>query len=131
MTVSSQSAYRFPKNRSLSAYFSRLRQEVLPWISRAFSCKTYLHIFNQVRKVLEDMSDKEYKNTRDVNEVLSLKFHILQYIIKVSYLWEPSNGLSLRIKRFYIDYTAMFLHLSLHISRTTNEQNFHAITYCL
>ena len=77
------------------------------------------------------MSDKEYKNTRDVNEVLSLKFHILQYIVKVSYLWEPSNGLSLRIKRFYIDYAAMFLYLSLHISRTTNEQNFHAITYCL
>ena len=62
------------------------------------------------------MSDKEYKNTRDVNEVLSLKFHILQYIIKVSYLWEPSNGLSLRIKRFYIDYAAIMLLIFAYFS---------------
>jgi len=41
-----------------------------------------LQNISKVTKVLELMSDKEYKNRRDVNEVLSLKFHILQFIFK-------------------------------------------------
>ena len=35
-----------------------------------------------VCNILELMSDREFKNRRDVNEVLSLKFHILHYIVK-------------------------------------------------
>lgn len=35
-----------------------------------------------VCNILELMSDREFKNRRDVNEVLSLKFHILYYIVK-------------------------------------------------
>ncbi len=35
----------------------------------------------KVCQILELMSDREFKNRRDVNEVLSLKFHILYYII--------------------------------------------------
>merc|ERR1712179_225360 len=37
---------------------------------------------SSVRKVLELMSDKEFKNRRDVNEVMSLKYHIIHYIVK-------------------------------------------------
>ena len=33
-------------------------------------------------KILELMSDKEFKNRRDVNEVLSLKYHMLYFIVK-------------------------------------------------
>jgi len=36
----------------------------------------------QIRKVLELMSDKEFKNRYDVNEVMSLKYHMIQYIVK-------------------------------------------------
>ena len=35
-----------------------------------------------VSKILELMSDREFKNRRDVNEVLSLKYHMLHYIVK-------------------------------------------------
>ena len=35
-----------------------------------------------IRKVLEMMSDKEFKNRTDVNEVMSLKYHIIHYIVK-------------------------------------------------
>jgi len=35
----------------------------------------------KVCQILELMSDREFKNRRDVNEVLSLKFHILYYIV--------------------------------------------------
>jgi len=33
-------------------------------------------------KILELMSEKEFKNRRDVNEVLSLKYHMLYFIVK-------------------------------------------------
>ena len=33
-------------------------------------------------KILELMSDREFKNTREVNEVLSLKYHMIHYIVK-------------------------------------------------
>jgi len=36
----------------------------------------------QIKKVLELMSDKEFKNRYDVNEVMSLKYHMIQYIVK-------------------------------------------------
>ena len=32
--------------------------------------------------ILELMSDREFKDRRDVNEILSLKFHIIHYIVK-------------------------------------------------
>jgi len=32
--------------------------------------------------VLELMSDREFKDRRDVNEVLSLKYHMIHYILK-------------------------------------------------
>ena len=35
-----------------------------------------------VVKILELMSEREFKNRRDVNEVLSLKYHMLYYILK-------------------------------------------------
>jgi len=35
-----------------------------------------------VRKVLELMSDREFKNRTDVNEVMSLKYHIIHFIVK-------------------------------------------------
>ncbi len=35
-----------------------------------------------VVKILELMSEREFKNRTDVNEVLSLKFHMLYYIVK-------------------------------------------------
>lgn len=35
----------------------------------------------KVCQILELMSDREFKNRRDVNEVLSLKFHVLYYIV--------------------------------------------------
>lgn len=37
---------------------------------------------SKARKVLEMMSEKEFKDRKDVNEVLSLKYHILHYIVK-------------------------------------------------
>ena len=36
----------------------------------------------KVCQILELMSDREFKHRRDVNEVLSLKFHIIHYILK-------------------------------------------------
>jgi len=36
----------------------------------------------RVRKVLELMSEKQFKDRKDVNEILCLKFHLLQYIVK-------------------------------------------------
>ena len=36
----------------------------------------------KVCQILELMSDREFKNRRDVNEVLSLKYHIIHYIVK-------------------------------------------------
>ena len=36
----------------------------------------------KVTQILELMSDREFKNRRDVNEVLSLKYHMLHYIVK-------------------------------------------------
>jgi len=37
---------------------------------------------SKIRKVLELMSQKEFKNRKDVNETLSLKYHVLQCIVK-------------------------------------------------
>ena len=59
----------------------------------------------KVCQILELMSDREFKNRRDVNEVLSLKYHMLHYIVKdikkqVSTLnplccvFRPANGWS-------------------------------------
>lgn len=45
-------------------------------------CPPLLDNITQVRKVLEMMSDREFKNRSDVNEVMSLKFHIIHYIVK-------------------------------------------------
>ena len=36
----------------------------------------------KVCQILELMCDREFKNNRDVNEVLSLKYHMLHYICK-------------------------------------------------
>jgi len=41
-----------------------------------------LENISMVRKVLELMSDKEFKNRTDVNEVMSLKYHMIHYIVK-------------------------------------------------
>jgi len=41
-----------------------------------------LENITQVRKVLELMSDREFKNRYDVNEVMSLKYHVLHFIVK-------------------------------------------------
>jgi len=41
-----------------------------------------LENITQIRKVLEMMSDREFKNRTDVNEVMSLKYHIIHYIVK-------------------------------------------------
>ncbi len=43
-----------------------------------------LENIDRVTRVLELLSDKEFKNRNDVNEILSLKYHILHYIVKVS-----------------------------------------------
>ena len=40
----------------------------------------------KVVRVLELLSDKEFKDRQDVNEILSLKYHILHYILKVGML---------------------------------------------
>lgn len=45
-------------------------------------CPSLLENVSQVSKVLEMMSDREFKNRTDVNEVMSLKFHIIHYIVK-------------------------------------------------
>jgi hypothetical protein len=45
-----------------------------------------LENIGKVVKVLELLSDKEFKDRQDVNEILSLKYHILHYILKVSWL---------------------------------------------
>jgi hypothetical protein len=37
---------------------------------------------SKVVQILELMSDREFMNRRDVNEVLSLKFHIIRYIVR-------------------------------------------------
>lgn len=37
---------------------------------------------DRVTRALELMSDREFKDRRDVNEVLSLKFHMIHYIVK-------------------------------------------------
>jgi hypothetical protein len=44
-----------------------------------------LENIGKVVKVLELLSDKEFKDRHDVNEILSLKYHILHYILKVSF----------------------------------------------
>ena len=36
----------------------------------------------KVSQIVELMSDREFKNRRDVNEVLSLKYHMIHYILK-------------------------------------------------
>ena len=41
-----------------------------------------LQNLSKVCQILESMSDREFKNRRDVNEVLSLKYHIIHYILK-------------------------------------------------
>jgi len=41
-----------------------------------------LQEITKVRKVLELLCDKEFKSRNDVNEILSLKYHILHYIVK-------------------------------------------------
>ena len=41
-----------------------------------------LQNISKIGNVLELMSDKEFKNRSDVNEVLSLKYHILKFIVK-------------------------------------------------
>ncbi len=33
-------------------------------------------------RILELMSDREFRDRRDVNEILSLKFHVIHYILK-------------------------------------------------
>jgi len=43
---------------------------------------TLLAKITSVRKVLELMSDREFKNRTDVNEVMSLKYHIIHFIVK-------------------------------------------------
>jgi len=47
---------------------------------RASPC--LLEKITSVRKVLELMSDREFKNRTDVNEVMSLKYHIIHFIVK-------------------------------------------------
>ncbi len=43
-----------------------------------------LENIGKVTRVLELLSDKEFTNRRgDVNEILSLKYHVLHYILKV------------------------------------------------
>lgn len=44
--------------------------------------KQLLDNLDTVIKILELMSDREFKNRRDVNEVLSLKYHMFHYIVK-------------------------------------------------
>ncbi len=51
-----------------------------------------LENIDRVTRVLELLSDKEFKNRNDVNEILSLKYHILHYILKVSF---PRQKISL------------------------------------
>ena len=50
-----------------------------------------LENIKKVSKVLEFMSDRQFKDRHDVNEILSLKFHMLHYILKdvakVRYCW--------------------------------------------
>lgn len=41
-----------------------------------------LENIGKVVQILEAMSDREFKHNRDVNEILSLKYHILHYICK-------------------------------------------------
>ncbi|XP_023326943.1 ankyrin repeat and MYND domain-containing protein 2 [Eurytemora carolleeae] len=43
-----------------------------------------LENLDKVTAVLELMSDKEFKHRYDVNEILSLKFHMIKYILKVT-----------------------------------------------
>lgn len=47
----------------------------------------------KVCRILELMSERQFKDRRDVNEVLSLKFHIIYYIVKdidKQVLWHKS-----------------------------------------
>jgi hypothetical protein len=53
-----------------------------------------LENIDRVTRVLELLSDKEFKNRNDVNEILSLKYHILHYILKVSGPQVPRNKIS-------------------------------------
>ena len=51
----------------------------------ALTLKKHPELYNDlstVCKILELMSDREFKNRRDVNEVLSLKFHMIYYTVK-------------------------------------------------
>ena len=41
-----------------------------------------LENIGQVCHTLEEMSERQFKDRRDVNEILSLKFHIIYYIVK-------------------------------------------------
>lgn len=41
-----------------------------------------LENMDKVCQILELMSDREFRNVKNVNEVLSLKFHIIRYILK-------------------------------------------------
>ena len=45
-------------------------------------CPELLANLPKVSQIVESMSDREFKNRRDVNEVLSLKYHIIHYILK-------------------------------------------------
>lgn len=40
-----------------------------------------LQNIDKVCQILELMSEREFKNRRDVNEVLSFKYHMIHYII--------------------------------------------------
>ena len=46
------------------------------------STPVLLQNIGKLCQILELMSDREFKHRRDVNEVLSMKYHILHYIVK-------------------------------------------------
>ena len=64
--------------------FSMFQMNTNP-VRVALTLKSHPILFDNlptVCKILDLMSDREFKNRRDVNEVLSMKFHMLHYIIK-------------------------------------------------
>ena len=59
----------------------------------------------KVSQIVELMSDREFKNRRDVNEVLSLKYHMIHYILKdiIKQVRTSMEGM-LSIRLFYYFY---------------------------
>ena len=76
---------------------------------------------SKVCQILELMSDREFKNRRDVNEVLSLKYHILHYIVKD--IIKQVTCILIFNKKFYVQFH-MFIRPSVDRGPRTKFETF-------